>query len=58
MSSGTWQRAVLEARVPLITHRTLADAVGAWPEYLIVLLTVLAFAWSVLKRGKIPQKDS
>jgi apolipoprotein N-acyltransferase len=40
--SGTWQRAVLEARVPLVTHRTLADAAGPWPEYAIIALTVLA----------------
>jgi apolipoprotein N-acyltransferase len=56
-SSGTWQQAALEAQVPLITHRTLADAVGPWPEYVIVLLTVLSFAWSIIKRGKLPQYD-
>jgi apolipoprotein N-acyltransferase len=55
--SGTWQQAILEARVPLITSRTLADDVGAWPEYVIVLLTVLAFAWCLIKQGKLPQKD-
>jgi apolipoprotein N-acyltransferase len=40
--SGTWQQAVLEARVPLITHRTWADDAGAWPEWVIVALTALA----------------
>jgi apolipoprotein N-acyltransferase len=40
--SGTWQQAVLEARVPLITHRTWADDAGAWPEWAIVGLTALA----------------
>ncbi len=40
--SGTWQRAVLEARVPLLSGRTLAERVGAWPEYVITALTVLA----------------
>jgi len=44
--SGTWQRAVLEARVPLISQRTLADRAGAWPEAAIVALTLLAFAWA------------
>jgi len=44
--SSTWQRAVLEARVPLISQRTLADRVGAWPEAAIVALTLLAFAWA------------
>jgi apolipoprotein N-acyltransferase len=40
--SGTWQQAVLEAKVPLITHRTWADDAGAWPEWTIVGLTALA----------------
>ena len=46
--SGTWQQAVLEARVPLITHRTPADTVGAWPEYIIVALTVAALVVALL----------
>jgi apolipoprotein N-acyltransferase len=58
VSSGTWQRAVLQARVPLITHRTLADIAGPWPEYVLVLLTAAAFAGAVLKRAKLGQKDS
>jgi apolipoprotein N-acyltransferase len=45
-SSGIWHQAILEARVPLVTYRTLADWVGGWPEYVIVLLTVLAMAWA------------
>jgi apolipoprotein N-acyltransferase len=40
--SSFWQRAVLDARVPLLTGRTLAERVGAWPEYVITALTVLA----------------
>ena len=46
--SGTWQQAELEARVPLITYTTLADRVRAWPEYVIIVLTVLALGWAVL----------
>ncbi len=46
--SGTWQRAVLEARVPLVSQRTLADRIGAWPEAAIVALTLLAFAWAAV----------
>jgi apolipoprotein N-acyltransferase len=46
--SGTWQQVILEARVPLVSYRTLADRVGGWPEYLIVLLTVLALGWAVV----------
>ena len=50
--SGTWQQAVLEAQVPLISHRTLADTVGAWPEYVIVALTAAALALAVLRGRK------
>jgi apolipoprotein N-acyltransferase len=46
--SGVWRQAILNARVPLVSHRTLADRVGAWPEYLIIALTVLALAWALL----------
>ena len=44
--SGTWQRAVLEARVPLVSQRTLADRIGGWPEGVIVALTVAVLAWA------------
>jgi apolipoprotein N-acyltransferase len=44
--SGIWRQAIPEARVPLVTYRTLADRVGGWPEYVIILLTVLALAWA------------
>jgi apolipoprotein N-acyltransferase len=47
--SGVWRQAILEARVPLVSYRTLADRVGGWPEYLIVALTVLALAWAVVR---------
>jgi apolipoprotein N-acyltransferase len=49
MKSGTWQQAELEARVPLITYTTLADRVGAWPEYVIVTLTILAAAYAAAR---------
>jgi apolipoprotein N-acyltransferase len=47
--SGVWQQAILDAWVPLVSHRTLADRVGAWPEYVIIMLTVLALAWAVVR---------
>jgi apolipoprotein N-acyltransferase len=47
-SSGTWQQAELEARVPLISYTTLADRVGPWPEYVIVALTLAAFAFGAI----------
>lgn len=48
-SSGTWQQAELQARVPLITYTTLADRVGAWPEWVIVALTALAAAYAAAR---------
>jgi len=44
--TGTWRQAVLESRVPLLHTITLADRVGAGPEYLITTLTVAAFGWA------------
>jgi apolipoprotein N-acyltransferase len=50
--SGVWRQAILDARVPLVSYRTLADRVGAWPEYVIILLTVLALGWAVLRPSR------
>jgi apolipoprotein N-acyltransferase len=44
--TGTWQRSVLDSRVSLRTTRTLADRVGAWPEYLLTLAALAALAWA------------
>jgi apolipoprotein N-acyltransferase len=46
--SGVWRQAILDARVPLVSYRTLADRVGSWPEYVIIAATVLALGWAVL----------
>jgi apolipoprotein N-acyltransferase len=60
--SGIWRQAILDARVPLVSYRTLADRVGAWPEYVIIMLTVLALGWAVLlgfrSRRAGPGEDS
>jgi apolipoprotein N-acyltransferase len=40
--SGLWQQAELEARLPLLTHQTMAERAGAWPEWAIVAATALA----------------
>jgi apolipoprotein N-acyltransferase len=40
--TGLWQAAILDARVPLISYRTLADRIGAWPEYTIIAFAVLS----------------
>jgi apolipoprotein N-acyltransferase len=45
--SGTWRRAMLTARVPLRSSRTLADQVGSWPEYVITLLVIAGLAAAV-----------
>ncbi len=50
-ASGLWRRAILQAQVPLITYRTLADVVGAWPEAIIALLTVAGLGVAVVKRS-------
>ncbi len=42
--SRTWQRAVLEARVPVRTQITLADRAGQWPETVNTALTIAALA--------------
>ena len=49
--TGTWQRAVLESRVPLLNTTTLAIRLGGWPEFLITALTLAAFAWTVSRRA-------
>jgi apolipoprotein N-acyltransferase len=51
--SGIWRQAILEERVPLVSYRTLADRVGAWPEYVLVLVTVLALGFSVALRRRL-----
>jgi len=50
-SSGTWQQAELEARVPLLTGTTLASRLGAWPEWAIVAATALAFGLAAGRAG-------
>jgi apolipoprotein N-acyltransferase len=47
-TSGTWRQAELEARVPLVSYTTLADRVGAWPEYAIVAATLAAAVTSLI----------
>jgi apolipoprotein N-acyltransferase len=51
-SSGTWQQAELEARVPLISYTTLADRVGAWPEYVITAATLAAVAAAAIAAAR------
>jgi apolipoprotein N-acyltransferase len=50
--SGLWRRAVLEARVPLVTGRTLADEVGPWPEYVIIALTAAALLLAASREAR------
>jgi apolipoprotein N-acyltransferase len=45
--TGTWQQAILDGKVPLVSSLTLADRLGQWPEYVITALTLAAFAWAI-----------
>ena len=42
-----WQRATIEARVPLRSQTTLADRLGGWPEGILTGATVAALAWMI-----------
>jgi apolipoprotein N-acyltransferase len=42
-----WTQAELEARVPLLTYDTLAERLGAWPEWAIVAATTLALCLAI-----------
>jgi apolipoprotein N-acyltransferase len=46
--SRLWQRAELEARVPLRTGLTLADRLGGWPEGVLTGLAIAALAGAAL----------
>ncbi len=43
----TWQRAVLEARVPLLSASTPAERLGGWPEVVLSALAIAALAWGL-----------
>jgi apolipoprotein N-acyltransferase len=45
--SQPWQRAILEAPVPLVTNTTLAQRLGQWPEIGFSALAVAALGWGV-----------
>jgi apolipoprotein N-acyltransferase len=45
-ASHTWVRALLEARVPLLTTTTLATRLGEWPEIVFSALALAALAWA------------
>ena len=49
--TGLWQQAEIEARVPLLTYQTLAERVGAWPEWAIVTATALALGLAAARAG-------
>jgi apolipoprotein N-acyltransferase len=49
--TSLWTQAEIEARVPLLTHTTVADRVGAGPEWVIVAATALALAFAAAREG-------
>jgi apolipoprotein N-acyltransferase len=44
VSTGTWSRAEIEARVPLRSSQTLAYRIGGWPEAILAWGTAAALA--------------
>ncbi len=46
-STGTWQQAEIEAKVPLRTYTTLADRLGGWPEGVLAWGTLAALGWVI-----------
>ena len=55
-STHTWQRAEIEARVPLRSSITLADRLGGWPEALLSWATVAAFGWALLAAVRLRRR--
>ena len=49
--TSLWTQAEIEARVPLLTYQTLAERLGAWPEWAIVAATTLALAFAAAREG-------
>jgi apolipoprotein N-acyltransferase len=45
--SSMWTQAELEAKVPLLTYSTLAERLGAWPEWAIVAATTVALGLAI-----------
>jgi apolipoprotein N-acyltransferase len=45
--SRTWQRVLLEQRVPLLSNATLAERLGEWPEIVFSALAVAGLAAAV-----------
>jgi apolipoprotein N-acyltransferase len=46
-STRTWQRAVLDERVPLLRNATLAERLGEWPEIVLSALAVAALCLAI-----------
>ena len=49
VSTSTWTRAEIEARVPLVSTTTLADRAGGWPEAVLTFATAAAFCWALVQ---------
>jgi apolipoprotein N-acyltransferase len=49
--TSLWTQAEIEARVPLLTYQTLAERLGAWPEWAIVAATALALGLAATRAG-------
>jgi apolipoprotein N-acyltransferase len=54
--SGTWRQAILDEPVPLVSYRTLADRIGSWPEYVLVLATGLGLGGAIAGRLRVRRR--
>ncbi|HET9079720.1 MAG TPA: apolipoprotein N-acyltransferase [Trebonia sp.] len=55
--TGLWQQAEIEAKVPLLTYQTLAERVGAWPEWAIVAATTLALCLAIAQAAVSQRRE-
>jgi apolipoprotein N-acyltransferase len=49
--TGVWTQAEIDARVPLLTYQTLAERVGAWPEWGIVAAASLVLCLAIAREA-------
>ncbi len=54
--SQTWQQAEIEARVPLRSTTSMADAIGGWPEGLITFATLGALVLALSQMLRLRQR--
>jgi apolipoprotein N-acyltransferase len=56
--TALWQAAIVDARVPLVSYRTLADRIGSWPEYVLVAVTIVSLLLALSLVTGIAQRST